>query len=429
MKLMKLSILLLLVLVVFNPAVCQQANASADGQCSTNPFIATLKAKGLVTYKTPVQNNKFCAAEWGNHGTCCEVKSLKKIVEEEHIKSIYLGEFIAVEINQSITAMKHFLIRHGFRYRHYKFITFFNKKNKNAKKDETDKYIYGELTKMIKKYQKSKNNMIKSQKKCLKKLHEVRSGSHCFTCSSRSNVFFDEYKRMRLHENTCREIVSGCTDAWLYLIELVDYMTKFREFILQVEKLYHIPKAFRQPVPHLDGIASFLQETNVKASLQNCREGTCSFDSVKSVCDTFVSINGPVYLEVALKHFPKTSAFNLAKLNVNAKAAFLKAGSKIKGFFQNLFKKKGRKLSARGRNLLLAKATTTTVKTASTTTATPTTTLSSTTTSTTQSTTTTNPLLCSTSVCTSDKVIVTASDCGSLTSTLDSRCTCTMSFP
>lgn len=428
MKLMKLSILLLLVLVVFNPAVCQQANASADGQCSTNPFIATLKAKGLVTYKTPVQNSEYCAAEWGNHGTCCEVKSLKKIVEAERLKSIYLGEFIAVEIKQSITAMTHFLIRHGFRYRHYKFITFFNKKKKNAKKDATDKYIYGELTKMINKYKKSKNNMIKSQKKCLKKLHEVRSGSHCFTCSSRSNFFFDEHKRMRLHENTCREIVSDCTDAWLYLIELVDYMTKFREFVLQVEQLYHIPKAFRQPVPHLDGIASFLKETNVKASLEHCRRGKCSFNSVKSVCDTFVSINGPVYLEVALKHFPKTTAFNFAKFKIDSRAAFRKAGSKIKGFFQKLFKKKGRKLSARGRNLLLAKATTTTVKTASTTTTTPTTTLSSTTTSATQST-TTNPLLCSTSVCTSDKVIVTASDCGSLTSTLDSRCTCTMSFP
>jgi len=451
---LSVSILFLLAILVVGASSSHSHHEAALGICPNNPFISSLRAKGLKTFTRPVKNHEFCGAEWGNHGTCCDADSLKKLVENEDKNTDYLQAFMTAEIRSAFNAMRDFYVRHGFRTRDRKFKNLFKKKSKrkDAVKDKLDKEIYGTMKQIVKKFRRTKRLMITSQKKCLKKLHEVRSGSHCFTCSSRSNMFFDEKSRMRIHENTCREIVSECTESWLLLIKLVNYMTKFREFTLRVEQAYHIPKKFRQHIPQLEGIASFLTETKVQEKLKNCKNShssQCSFDSVKSVCDTFVSINGPLYLEVALKHFPNSAKFKFAKLGVNIKRAFNKAGQKFKGAFQkaghkikNAFKnfgskfkglfkrksKKGRKLATSGRLLLLKKAPTATPASTNINVATQAVLSSAASTNPNQAT-AANPLLCSTSTCPVDKVIMTVSQCGSLLLQNDARCTTSMSFP
>ena len=97
------------------------------------------------------------------------------------------------------------------------------------------KSVYPEVSEIMKWLRAKRNDMVQNQRKCLIRLKKTRVNSVCYTCSARAQVFFEK-DNLRMHEQTCRNIISYCSNSWFYLIEFLDKVNSIHATIRELEK-------------------------------------------------------------------------------------------------------------------------------------------------------------------------------------------------
>lgn len=141
--------------------------------------------------------------------------------------------------------------------------------------------------------------MVYSQSRCLDKLNRVYQDSHCYTCSGRAKSFF-EFDQLRLHENTCRNIIIQCSGAWTYLIDFFFKIDQFYQALDEADGSASKKKKSEHSPP-VNPVTSWATENDIPNQLENCLDGLCSFNTASSLCDSFVTIGQPSYLRQSLK--------------------------------------------------------------------------------------------------------------------------------
>ena len=146
----------------------------------------------------------------------------------------------------------------------------------------------------------NKDQMVEKQKQCLGRFKIIRSQAVCYTCSARAQTFFDK-DRLHIHEDTCRVIVSDCRQGWIYLIEYLDKVNAFYEMIRRIDSDYKINFSGSVSDSPAKTVLDWAEKSGIKTELQKCTKGSCNFETTKHICNSFVSIEQPIYLKEALR--------------------------------------------------------------------------------------------------------------------------------
>ena len=250
----------------------------------------------------------LCKGEWDRYGSCCQVNGARGFVDGEGTKIKAVLERAEDQLEQTQFDMQKYA---------EVFKQYIENKDGNAEKfknlaqpgkeaqmndslrNHLKTQVQPKLNAFIVWLATYKSAIVGDQKKCLNKLHELRVNSVCYTCSARSTQFF-QGDELKLHENVCRALISECSASWSYLIEFLDKVNAINKLIRETEQFTNI--RFRDSVEGSPAstILDWADRNNFRALLNNCKDGQCSFDTAKKICDNFVSITSPIYLKSAL---------------------------------------------------------------------------------------------------------------------------------
>jgi len=145
----------------------------------------------------------------------------------------------------------------------------------------------------------NKYAMVDAQQNCVQKIQSERSASLCYTCSGRAKQFFTG-NSLHLHEMTCRTLINGCSSSWWYLINYLDQTNRFNDAIREIEREAGITLTDYKGSSPVKDMLSWADQNNLRHNLQSCRDGLCKFEVAKVICENFISIERPLYLNQAL---------------------------------------------------------------------------------------------------------------------------------
>jgi len=144
-----------------------------------------------------------------------------------------------------------------------------------------------------------KYEMIDAQQNCIQKIQTERSASLCYTCSGRANEFFTG-DSLHIHEMTCRTLIKGCSSSWWYLINYLDQVNRFNDAVKEIENVAGITVAEYNGIVPAKEVLSWAGKNNLRQNLGRCGDGLCEFHIAKNICENFISIERPIYLNQAL---------------------------------------------------------------------------------------------------------------------------------
>lgn len=141
---------------------------------------------------------------------------------------------------------------------------------------------------------------VSDQRKCLNKLLEVRSSSMCYACSSRGKYFFTK-NMLNVNINQCRDVISECSHSWLYLLQFLDKVNYFLRESQSLQRIIGVDFEKALPSGRTTRVLNWAKEADMVGKLNRCKDGQCSFNTAKDICNAFLSYKRPVYLKEALR--------------------------------------------------------------------------------------------------------------------------------
>jgi len=390
---------------------------SADCQFS-NLYTKHLQKHGVSWLSKADTSQNLCGTEWSQHGTCCDTKSLRKYVSDE-IASVdkivedakssvqatlqtlkeYRDQFSQIALSKSAAVPGEINLLPNQRQKIY---------NEN----------YPKMNKIISWVEQHSSSVIAEQSACLNRFKKVRSGSVCYTCSARASVFFTK-DELHLHEDVCRQLISDCRQGWTSIIEYLDQVNAFYKIIKEVDLLYNLKFAGSVKGSPANQLLDWADKSGIRKNLRQCSDSSCDFSTATNICNSFVSIEQPLYIVEALNN-----AKGVSSMIGSAKKVLIEVWNKSKNLVGKIFSffkgksqsqntssgnssdtDEGRKLIGKVVTAILKQLTQAPaqVSTAVNVAAQPA-----------QSTSAVNPLICPPNqVCVSDKLVMSSSACGS----------------
>lgn len=95
--------------------------------------------------------------------------------------------------------------------------------------------------------------------------------------------------------------MTDCRLGWLYLIEFIDKVNSFYDLVRKVDIRYQLKLMDSVSGSPAKTVLDWAEKTGIKSQLKKCTEGSCNFETTKNICDNFVSIDQPLYLQEALR--------------------------------------------------------------------------------------------------------------------------------
>lgn len=110
-----------------------------------------------------------------------------------------------------------------------------------------------------------------------------------------------------MHEDDCRNTISECSEAWLNLLDYITQVSSLHKQVVTISKMLNINfSKFMASSPSTD-VADWSAQINLANELLGCRDGLCSFESSKKICDAMISYEQPYYIEKILDIIGKES--------------------------------------------------------------------------------------------------------------------------
>src|SRR3990167_2445752 len=148
------------------------------------------------------------------------------------------------------------------------------------------------------------------QRICVDKINKVIAGSTCSICSGRSNSFFEKNCKLKISESLCRSVLFGCTNAWNDMIYIADQVRRYTGIVRALNRFVDSDTNMEERAftMNLDG---FVNSRKIREIIEQCGSNDlkkCSFKHVSSLCEQFIHIQSPTYVESALSHSKKLSS-------------------------------------------------------------------------------------------------------------------------
>jgi len=290
------------------------AGAKTAPRCTfANSFTRYLESQGVELLHRGYFTNKLCKQEWSVHGSCCTSKDVVDFDKDQkkHIKELIAKAYTQVETTiksaeSVVDSLKSYFASstkkrdRSMLSPDQRRITEWKRMQQIRIRERSLKFLVVALNWM----KTNKSKFLSSQIPCMKNLQLQRSTTSCYACSPRANVFFTR-DALHLHEQSCRGMISHCNKAWKYLIAFLDRVNKFTEIISYLkknERKYFVTQ-FTFP-SSTNSIHKWADKTNLRQNLLKCTKSKCPFNAAKQICDTFVNMEQPYYLELALRLSP-----------------------------------------------------------------------------------------------------------------------------
>lgn len=189
-------------------------------QCSfRNLYTDYLRGEGVKFRTDAAFIGKQCRGEWKLYGSCCSRHSVNRFAKREvnRVWKVLLKADKLIE--KTLRNIRRYLLTfhmyvNGFKKNRWlmRKLSTKNKRKMNLyKRRQLRKEVLPEIRRLKIWIVKNKDNMIERQRGCIRRLQITRINSVCYTCSARAQEFFEK-DNLRLHENTCRDIISQCSN-------------------------------------------------------------------------------------------------------------------------------------------------------------------------------------------------------------------------
>jgi len=292
-------------------------------------LIQHLKSKGVEFLTTPKIIKNTCNNEWKDYGSCCSREKLSTL-NKSHRNAVFqmLKDSSDKTSNMEIFSR---LFMSIIRTSLLTIRRLINSSRTIAKEqkaeliDEITNIRKDYLEKLDETYKWISNNFranLKSQRHCVRVIWSLRSSSVCYACSARASIFFTKGK-LNMHENDCRNTINECSEAWLNLLNYITHVSEFHKQVVDISKLFNIDfSKFMASDPSSD-VADWSKQINLANELLGCKDGLCSFESSKKICDAMISFEQPYYIERILNIIGKDSEGLVSFKSIEEQQAFI----------------------------------------------------------------------------------------------------------
>ena len=200
---------LLILVFTLHVAICQKPSC-----LQTNSYLDLLVKAGVMKLTKPSFTNASCGAEWSRFGTCCDIESLKLVVNRDliaisetqakvfnYLNSIEQGVLSTKELMDAINRNSNF-----------------QRKAKQSTLDAME--AFQDIIEVEMAWFKE------SHEKCWKEMGSLRSASVCPTCSGRSQIYFKRIGSL-IPQDTCTDLMTSCFPSLLLLGRTAEISKKF----------------------------------------------------------------------------------------------------------------------------------------------------------------------------------------------------------
>ena len=312
MRIILLALFLATLALTTAPAVTQApitpSTPSSPPKCAfRNLYTDFFKKAGIEFLKEPIFTNEQCTGEWKLHGSCCTDEDVEHFANEQlRLEKKNLAEANGIigrnlkHIRTYLQTFEMFVVDAQKSRKHIdKLSTKKRRKMNNIERQTLRRKIAPKIIGLRKWLEANRARLVRNQKKCIKKLESTRINSVCYACSARAQVFFEK-DNLRVNEETCRDIISQCSDSWLYLMSFLDKVNDVYSQVRVLEEKTGIRFSDSVKGSPASNILNWSDTNNFRKDLQSCKKGLCEFNKAKNICDNFVSIRKRFYLVNAL---------------------------------------------------------------------------------------------------------------------------------
>lgn len=236
MKLGFFVLSLILVCAVVRDCGCKPQKSRAKSSLSPellaeynrNPFFKYLKEKNVNFLAHPIKVKDTCHWEFSNHGSICQISSLreysirdkKKIMRQ--VKRI-LRRIKKLSITLDTTVKTSNLL--------FKLMP---NNNKSYLLRLLQKPEFKDFSKIV---DATKNQTLANDiNTCWEQMADIRSRSLCSACSARYMIYFRDEKAL-ITDKICKKVLKKCTDSFSYFLSFLEAMRKFGSTIKSGMKL------------------------------------------------------------------------------------------------------------------------------------------------------------------------------------------------
>lgn len=193
---MKIAVCILIVFASIAPAL--HARALQTATCDTsNIFREILKNQNVMILPQPSFDSPSCGLEWKTFGTCCDTNSLTVAVLRDNDLIRQQQTKVASELSrvEKITAL----------FKDH--LAFQQKRTEFMRLDSKNKTLVEALFRIESQLNTDFGTKLAG---CWNRMAMLRNASVCFTCTSRSHIFFSNNTFAVMDQNTCLSAVASC---------------------------------------------------------------------------------------------------------------------------------------------------------------------------------------------------------------------------
>ena len=262
-------------IVVLFLAICSISCKTTSHLCATkNHFLPALRRFGVEIFHNPDMADQHCKPEWSAHGTCCNSTTVADfLVKRSQSNSDLIGELL------------HQLASVGQNVKDYLEQRNLTQDLSNA--TSTDK-AYLALSDIL---SSVSDKLHKDQMLCLKTMNDISQKSICDICSGRSQKYFQGGKYL-IHEPVCRRVLNRCGNSWKALVRISQALRTFTNLVNDLSAASSVAQSLH------GNITKYTNLIKLDALFKDCQDfRTCPFETVKPICEHFITVINPSYLE------------------------------------------------------------------------------------------------------------------------------------
>ena len=260
--------------IIFSLALSIAAKSHAPSCENKNPLLPALQGFGIQIFDDPEKEVIHCAPEWTKYKTCCNATTAGQFLAKRSQSNFDLINTIL----QQLVSVK----QQVQNYISTKFTA-----TDLGTATSTDK-AYLALSHLL---NATTDKLHEDERTCLRTMNDISQRSLCDVCSGRSEKFFKDGKYL-IHEPVCRRVLLSCGDSWKALVQISQAMSTFTNLVndLSVVKTSALTLS--------RSISSYTNLIKLDGYFSQCGDfHTCPFAVVKPLCEHFITVINPSYLE------------------------------------------------------------------------------------------------------------------------------------
>ena len=295
-----------LLAIIFSLVFTISSKPSCDHK---NPLLPALKGFGIQMFDDPEKANVHCAPEWSTYKTCCNATTAGQFLAKRSQSNF---DLINTILQQLVTVKQE--------VQNY-ITTKLPATEDLGTATSTDK-AYLALSRLL---NATTDKLHEDERACLKTINDISQRSLCDVCSGRSEQFFQGGKYL-IHEPVCRRVLNDCGDSWKALVQISQAMNTFTNLVNDLSAAQTTAQALSST------ITSYTNLIKLDGYFSQCDDfSTCPFAVVKPLCEHFITVINPSYLEsFAKRQILETMVKKLTEASDKYARKALKAKRKLK---------------------------------------------------------------------------------------------------